>query len=186
MFDRGGLEEHLVDYQDLVSIVYGANDSPMDRICDIVNGFEPCSHFVRIDGVHPFFFAADAVSMLYMARENNLDVVKWCDDIPAPITTEVYSVDGYIRARFLIQQEEGEALASFRVHPITQEMLIRKILGFRQFKASWAHQHTHLKTYETAVHEVFSIISEALKKENLSALLKTTPAHDGFFRLTKE
>jgi glutamate-1-semialdehyde aminotransferase len=68
----------------------------------------------------------------------------------------------------------------------TQEMLIRKILGFRQFKASWAHQHTHLKIYETAVHEVFSIISEALKKENLSALLKTTPAHDGFFRLTKE
>jgi len=117
MFDRGGLEEHLVDYQGLVSIVYGANDSPMDRICDIVNGFESASHFVRIDGVHPFFFAADAVSMLEMARENNLDVVKWCDDIPAPITAEVYSVDGYIRARSLIRQGEGESLASFRVHP---------------------------------------------------------------------
>jgi len=117
MFDKGGLEEHLVDYQGLVSIVYGANESPVDRICDIVNGFEPGGHFVRIDGLHPFFFADDVVSMLYMARENNLDVVKWCDDIPAPITAEVYAVDGYIRARALIRREEGAAPSSFSVHP---------------------------------------------------------------------
>lgn len=67
-----------------------------------------------------------------------------------------------------------------------QEMLKRGIIAFRQVKPSWAHQLSHLKTYETAVYEVFSIISEALKNGNISALLKTPPAHDGFFRLTKE
>ncbi|MBF0506846.1 MAG: aminotransferase class III-fold pyridoxal phosphate-dependent enzyme [Nitrospirae bacterium] len=68
----------------------------------------------------------------------------------------------------------------------TQEMLERNILGFRQFKAAWSHEPSHLFQYETAVREVFALMAEGLKTGTLVSRLKTSPAHDGFFRLTKE
>lgn len=68
----------------------------------------------------------------------------------------------------------------------TQEMLKRNILGFRQFKPSLAHQQDHLNQYENAVAEVFTIIARGMTNGNILSLLETSPAHDGFFRLTKE
>ena len=61
-------------------------------------------------------------------------------------------------------------------------MLERGFLGFRQFKPSWAHKENELKSYEIAVGEVFSIMSQSDSME----LLKTPVHHDGFKRLTKE
>tara|TARA_B100000795_G_scaffold87441_1_gene63637 strand:- start:1789 stop:3114 length:1326 start_codon:yes stop_codon:yes gene_type:complete len=62
------------------------------------------------------------------------------------------------------------------------EMLNRGFLGFRQFKASYAHQNQDLLVYENAVDEVFSIISGLTYEE----LQNKNTCHRGFSRLTKE
>lgn len=82
-------------------------------------------------------------------------------------------------------------LANFRFEsPLNQEMqtfftiqmLKRGFLGFRQFKASYAHTTKDLERYADAVDDVFSLIAS----KPADQLLTTPRAHTGFFRLTKE
>jgi glutamate-1-semialdehyde aminotransferase len=63
----------------------------------------------------------------------------------------------------------------------TVEMLKRKVLGFRQFKPSYAHLDEHINEYEDAVDEVFKIMSKTSPTE-----FSFQMAHKGFHRLTKE
>jgi len=83
------------------------------------------------------------------------------------------------------------SLASFRFNSeksnlldtvFTIEMLKRGFLGFRQFKASLAHQDKNIRNYEIAVDKVFELLS----KDNFKNLLCTPLQHQGFKRLTKE
>ena len=62
------------------------------------------------------------------------------------------------------------------------EMLDRGFLGFRQFKASYAHTNEDLLLYEKAVDEIFSVISGLTHEE----LQNQDTCHSGFSRLTKE
>jgi glutamate-1-semialdehyde aminotransferase len=62
------------------------------------------------------------------------------------------------------------------------EMLSRGFLGFRQFKASFAHTHEDLFVYGKAVDEVFSVISNL----SVDELMNQETCHQGLARLTKE
>jgi glutamate-1-semialdehyde aminotransferase len=62
------------------------------------------------------------------------------------------------------------------------EMLERGFLGFRQFKASYAHTNEDILLYEKAVDEVFSVISSRTNEE----LDDLETCHVGLSRLTKE
>lgn len=64
---------------------------------------------------------------------------------------------------------------------LVTEMLKLNILGFRQFKPSFAHKQAELKLYQDAVDYVFDKISR-----HGIGLLKSPIAHTGFSRLTKE
>lgn len=62
------------------------------------------------------------------------------------------------------------------------EMLKNNILGFRQFKPSYAHSDHDLKKYENSVTKVF----EQMSKMDFEKLSNLVPAHTGFSRLVKE
>ena len=79
-------------------------------------------------------------------------------------------------AAFTFQYKNSNELNTF----FTIEMLKRGFLGFRQFKPSYAHNISTLKSYEKAVNEIFEIIS------NDKIKLNTPKHHLGFSRLTKE
>lgn len=64
----------------------------------------------------------------------------------------------------------------------TIEMLQRRILGFRQFKASLAHETADLDRYQKTIEEVFSILAA----DPTASRLDTPVHHSGFQRLTKE
>lgn len=64
----------------------------------------------------------------------------------------------------------------------TIEMLQRGILGFRQFKPSFAHDEAALSAYTTAVEAIFGEISSNIHCSKLD----TPIHHSGFQRLTKE
>jgi len=49
---------------------------------------------------------------------------------------------------------------------------------------SFANKKEHIEAYLKAVDEVFKVISEAIKKEKVSSLLKGPVCHAGFKRLT--
>lgn len=82
-------------------------------------------------------------------------------------------------------------LASFSFaagHPVelntrfTIELLRRGFLGFRQFKASWAHDAQALDAYASAIDEVFAELVADIDCTKLD----TPRHHSGFQRLTKE
>ena len=65
-----------------------------------------------------------------------------------------------------------------------QEMLDRKILASDRFYANFCHKEKHLKQYIRALHEVFYILSDALRKGNVEDRLRGPVKHMGFKRLT--
>jgi len=64
----------------------------------------------------------------------------------------------------------------------TIEMLQRGFLGFRQFKASLAHDNSALDAYKSAVDQVFKKLAQDPEGRDLQSPLH----HSGFQRLTKE
>ena len=64
----------------------------------------------------------------------------------------------------------------------TEQMLSHGILGFRQFKPSFAHRDEDLKRYQNACNEIFS----ALQSSGHRDLPVEEIAHSGFYRLAKE
>ena len=79
---------------------------------------------------------------------------------------------------FQFEHEEARAMNTY----FTIEMLQYGILGFRQFKPSFAHDKNHVDQYLHSVEEVFKNLS----KTNPGDLIETSLHHTGFSRLTKE
>ena len=66
----------------------------------------------------------------------------------------------------------------------TQLMLEKGFLASTGIYTSFANKKEHIEAYLKAVDEVFKVISEAIKKEKVSSLLKGPVCHAGFKRLT--
>ena len=81
-------------------------------------------------------------------------------------------------ASFSFKSENNQKFATYFV----VKMLEHGFLGFRQFKASYAHQKDDILKYSNAVDDVFSEIA----KKDPDTLLTSPVAHVGFHRLTKE
>lgn len=65
----------------------------------------------------------------------------------------------------------------------TQEMLKRGILAATSLDVSYSFKQEHVKKYLTAVEEVFGILGQAIKQNNVLDLLKGPVAQAGFKRL---
>lgn len=86
----------------------------------------------------------------------------------------------YPLSHFAIQHEQSQAAHTL----FTQIMLEKGFLASRAFYATYAHRDEHVESYLAAVREVFIVIAEALKSNNLMSELKGPIAHAGFKRLT--
>ncbi|MBS83171.1 MAG: aminotransferase class III [Gammaproteobacteria bacterium] len=79
---------------------------------------------------------------------------------------------------FSFNNENNQAMMTY----FTIAMLDRGILGYRQFKPSYAHKKKDIDKYSMAVDQIFKILSE----NDISELLKSDIAHSSFARLTSE
>ncbi len=79
---------------------------------------------------------------------------------------------------FAWEGEQGQIFSTY----FTIEMLKRGFLGYRQFKASYAHSVEDVENYTKAVDDIFREIA----RRDPSSLITTPPARSGFYRLTKE
>jgi glutamate-1-semialdehyde 2,1-aminomutase len=66
----------------------------------------------------------------------------------------------------------------------TIRMLEHGFLTGSGFYPTLAHEQKHIDAYFNAANYVFAELADALKKDDLSALLKTPVRHSGFARLT--
>jgi hypothetical protein len=66
----------------------------------------------------------------------------------------------------------------------TQIMLERGFLATGAFYAAYAHQESDVTRYATVVDEAFSVIKNALDKDEVEKLVKGPIAHAGFYRLS--
>ena len=65
-----------------------------------------------------------------------------------------------------------------------QEMLRRGFLAAQTVYVSFAHKEAHVKKYAKAIHEVFLLISEAIRTDSVRKRIEGPLAHMGFARLT--
>jgi glutamate-1-semialdehyde 2,1-aminomutase len=84
-------------------------------------------------------------------------------------------------SHFYFEYENDLAISTL----FTQEMLKRRFLAWTQFKPSFAHQDIHIEKYLKEVKDVFSLISKAIKDNQIEKLLEGPIAQRGFHRLTK-
>ena len=76
--------------------------------------------------------------------------------------------------------EDSQALLTL----FTQEMLKRGFLASKSVYVSYSHNEVYIEKYLENVDEIYGIIKEAIKKNNVYDLLKGPVAHTGFKRLT--
>ena len=82
-------------------------------------------------------------------------------------------------ATFVFKYKEKQALHTL----FTQEMLKRGFLASKAVYISYSHKEKHIKEYLKNVDDVFKIIKESIRKNNIYKLLKGPVAHTGFRRL---
>lgn len=114
-FDRGGLEFLKQSFpKNKISVFYGHDASPLNRILDACSDMRDVDYIIRVDGIHFCFDPIAAMKMLAQAQEYKLDCVKMPDDFPVAFTSEIYRVGAM---RTLDKLLTSDMHAIFRVHP---------------------------------------------------------------------
>ena len=83
-------------------------------------------------------------------------------------------------SHFSFDYKNGEAIRTL----FTQEMLKKGFLATNAFYAAYAHRESHVKSCLQAVDVTFSLLADAIKKNEVGKLLKGPAAQSGFRRLT--
>jgi len=116
-FDRGGrLDEIPAMFpEQKVSVYYGYDESPLERMIAALDDTEEDSLFIRADGLHFGWLADHARKMLGKAEKESLDCVKTEDDFPIQLTADIYRLSALKRVLSLLDERSNDA--PFRVHP---------------------------------------------------------------------
>lgn len=77
---------------DRVSFLFAHDASPLDRLVEATTACENDQYIVRVDGLHFAVSVDDSLSMLKQAAEYDLDCIKFPDDFPVQLTSDVYRV----------------------------------------------------------------------------------------------
>jgi len=117
-YDRGceleQVKEALREKGD-ISIYYGFDASPLDRMLAVTEGCANEDYIVRIDGLHFGWIPPVVAGMHKLAIDKHLDCVKLPDDFPAQISSDVYRVGALRKVRAALQQCQDAAV--YAVHP---------------------------------------------------------------------
>ncbi|WP_319776812.1 methyltransferase domain-containing protein [Maridesulfovibrio sp.] len=116
-FDRGGrLEEIPEMFPDHnISVFYGHDESPLERMIAALEDVDEQSLFIRVDGLHFGWLAAHARTMLEQAEKKGLDCIKTEDDFPIQLTADIYRLSALKKVLDILEERSNGA--PYRVHP---------------------------------------------------------------------
>jgi len=96
---------------DRCSLVFKCDDDPLQRLVEATQLMNDDDYIVRVDGLHFAVVVEEAEIMLQKAKDNKLDCVKFPDDFPVQLTSDIYRV-GALRKLAEMPLDAVE-----RVHP---------------------------------------------------------------------
>lgn len=116
-FDRGGRLDDLPDMfpDNKISVFYGHDESPLERMIDALGEVEEQSLFIRVDGIHFGWLTKHARTMLEQAEKEALDCAKTEDDFPIQLTADVYRLSALKKTLSILEERPNGA--PYRVHP---------------------------------------------------------------------
>lgn len=96
---------------DRLSLVFAHDADPLARMVEATKTLADDQHVVRVDGLHFAVLVAEAEKMHALSAKEAFDCVKFPDDFPVQVTSDIYRV-GALRA---LSASDIDAAA--RVHP---------------------------------------------------------------------
>lgn len=116
-FDKGGrLDDIPAMFPDSkISVFYGHDDSPLQRMANAMWDKEDSTRFLRVDGLHFGWLPEHAELMLEAVEQEDLDCMKMPDDFPIQLTADVYRL-GALKKMSSMLQENGNC-GIYKVHP---------------------------------------------------------------------
>lgn len=116
-FDKGGRLDDIPEMfpNQTISIFYGDDESPLDRMIAALDNQEDETLFVRVDGLHFAWLPEHAQQMLKTAGQDGLDCMKMPDDFPVQLSSDIYRL-GALKKAASILAEKPDA-GKFKVHP---------------------------------------------------------------------
>ena len=116
-FDMGGRLDDIPDMfsNSKVSVFYGHDESPLQRMINALWDKEDNTRFLRIDGLHFGWIPDHAKLMLETAENDNLDCMKMPDDFPIQLTADVYRL-GALKKMSSMLKDNGNC-GIYKVHP---------------------------------------------------------------------
>lgn len=112
-FDRdGSLPSVLEKLGPKVKIFFGHSESPLKRMLAAADSYFNEDGFLRVDGLNMFFNPAQMAELWSIARERQLDLVKFPDDYPAQFTADYYSVSALRRLEKILPKN-----SPLEIHP---------------------------------------------------------------------
>lgn len=155
-FDRGGELDAIVNSinQETLSIYYGHDDSPLNRMIDASKELSDDDYLIRIDGIHFCFDFNASYQMLELAQKEQLDCIKLPDDFPVHFTSEIYRV-GALRSldKKLISAEDKK----FRIHPKSYFVMNSNEFNFKYLPELPTYSDEYLtrcRKLATAIYEI--------------------------------
>jgi 2-polyprenyl-3-methyl-5-hydroxy-6-metoxy-1,4-benzoquinol methylase len=115
-FDSGGLDE-IASRIENCRTSYGFDDKPLNRMIAAVADLPDNALVLRIDGLHCFFQEAIIEGLIEAAEADDLDLAKSPDNLPPPLTGEVWRAGGLRQVGDMLGRMPAEAAAPHYVHP---------------------------------------------------------------------
>jgi len=155
-FDRGGGLESLVNVFPAgnVSMFYGQDASPLNRMLDACTDLRDEDYIIRVDGLHFCFDPSASLKILALARSDHLDCVKLPDDFPVQFTSDVYRVGALRKLDKLLT---GHAEAIFRVHPKFYMSMRKELFHCAYLQELPQYSDTHLLECRRRAEPIFII-----------------------------
>ena len=114
-FDQGGEIDQIVGrHADTnLSVYYGHDASPLQRMVDATADLAPIDHIVRIDALNMFADIETLRHALTYLSGDQLDCIKYPDDYPVQFTADIYRVGALRELGDLL----GPGTSPYAVHP---------------------------------------------------------------------
>ncbi|WP_320172166.1 methyltransferase domain-containing protein [Maridesulfovibrio sp.] len=116
-FDRGGeLDQIPAMFPDhSVSVFYGFDSNPLERMIAALADEHDDTLIIRVDGLHFGWIPEDAKKMIAEAQKNQLDCIKFPDDYPIQLTSDIYRLSALKKAAALLGEKKDSG--PYLVHP---------------------------------------------------------------------
>jgi len=143
-----------------VKLIFAFDESPLKRMVSAFQHLADSEFIVRVDGVNFNFDTDSAIKMLELAKQSQLDCVKFPDDYPINFTCDVYRIGAL---RKLLNLLNGTSTV-YSIHPKYYMLIHPEIFKFEYFNDYNIPTDDFLKSSRTLYADIYNEREGSQKK----------------------